>query len=56
MGQARNSTINTIYGQDQDFLGEVVWPRLGSMAKQHDAFSCRRFKGTTPFPTKRIDK
>ena len=41
---------------DQDFLREVVWPRMGRTAKQHDAFHCKQFEGSVPFPTRRIDK
>ena len=37
-------------------MRDVVWPRLEPAAKQHDAFYCKRFKRTSPFPTKRIDK
>lgn len=42
------------YGDDQDFLGAVVWPRFNHSVTQHDSFSRRLFPEALPFPTKRI--
>ena len=53
--RARQHTKRPVREMDQDFLREAVWPRMNATATQHDAFYCRQFKGSKPFPTKRID-
>lgn len=52
----RNGTV-TSYGHDQYFLWDVVWPLVvNSSVTQHDSFHCNKFRGSLPFPTKRIEK
>lgn len=41
------------YGEDQDFLGKVIWPMVESEALQHDSV-CRESYGARRFPTKRL--
>ena len=40
---------------DLDFLNQVVWPRPAVKASQlaHDAYSCRKYPNSRPFPTRR---
>ena len=41
------------YGQDMDFLDEIVWPIVQKSVLQHDSFSCEKFGASFPFPTPR---
>jgi len=41
------------YLQDMNFLNAVIWPIAQQSLIQHDSFSCARFGGGRPFPTKR---
>ena len=41
------------YGPDQGFLKMFVWPWGKWSAISHDAYSCKRFPRTSPFPTRR---
>jgi len=40
-------------GPDQKILKHIVWPWARSIAMSHDAYKCRRFSGTQPFPSRR---
>jgi FkbM family methyltransferase len=42
------------YLQDMDFLNNVIWPIAKDHILQHDSFSCDKFGGGSPFPTRRI--
>jgi len=44
------------YGQDQDFLGAEVWPRMRDKHFAHDVFCCAQFPHGHGFPTPRSDK
>ena len=41
------------YRLDMDFLNEQVWPIAQKSLLQHDAFTCAKFGGGSPFPTTR---
>ena len=41
------------HGQDQNLFNEHIWPFMKSNTLHHDSYYCGRFKGSTPFPTKR---
>jgi len=43
------------YGGDLQFLNEVVWPRVKHSQLAHDAYTCRKYPNSKPFPTKRPD-
>ena len=43
------------YGGDLQFLNEVVWPRVKHDQMAHDAYTCRKYPNSKPFPTKRPD-
>lgn len=47
--------FNDGYLQDMLFLGSVIWPIASKSLLQHDAFSCQRWGGGLPFPTKRVN-
>ena len=40
-------------GYDQIALTRYVWPWGKKVALSHDAYTCRKFSNTSPFPTKR---
>ena len=42
------------YGDDQDFLSAVVYPRTVDDQIAHDSISCTSFPNSVPFPTQRI--
>lgn len=55
----RSGNMNGKYMNDMDFLNRIVWPVAadgGGKRKvlQHDAFSCDKFEGAMPFPTRRV--
>ena len=41
-------------GYDQIALTRYVWPWGKKVALSHDAYTCRKFSNTSPFPTKRL--
>ena len=43
------------YMGDLDFLNEQIWPRLAAPSDQlgHDAYTCRKYPNSRPFPTAR---
>lgn len=41
------------YGPDQGFLKRYIWPWAKWSAISHDAYFCRQFPRTSPFPTRR---
>lgn len=41
------------YGPDQGFLKRYIWPWAKWTAVSHDAYFCKQFPRTTPFPTRR---
>ena len=45
--------MDKTYLQDMNFLNAVIWPIARQSLIQHDSFSCERFGGGLPFPTKR---
>ena len=47
--------INDTYIQDTNFLNDEIWRIVQESVLQHDSFSCDKFGGGKPFPTKRID-
>lgn len=47
------SLKSTKVSLDQDVLKRVVWRVLKHDSLQHDAYSCKYFPGSKPFPTKR---
>lgn len=46
--------MNRDYLQDMNFLNDVIWPIAQKSVMQHDSFSCDKFGGGRPFPTRRI--
>ena len=46
--------LNQAYLQDMNFLNGVVWPIAQKSVFQHDAFSCDKFGGGSPFPSPRV--
>ena len=40
-------------GNDQDILSRYVYPMVEDDTLQHDAYSCKMYAGSLPFPTKR---
>ncbi|XP_053381187.1 uncharacterized protein LOC123552226 isoform X2 [Mercenaria mercenaria] len=50
----QHQVMNDNYLQDMDFLNSVVWPIAQPSVYQHDSFSCDRFGGGHPFPSKRV--
>lgn len=41
------------YDQDQIILKEVLWPAMADWVVAHDSYNCRRFNGSSPWPTQR---
>ncbi|XP_045197646.1 uncharacterized protein LOC123552226 isoform X1 [Mercenaria mercenaria] len=50
----QREVMNDNYVQDMDFLNSIVWPIAQHSVYQHDSFSCDRFGGGHPFPSKRV--
>jgi hypothetical protein len=42
-----------VYGADQSFLQDILWPLIGHVALSHDSYTCERFPHCRPFPSKR---
>lgn len=42
-------------GNDQIILKKFMWPFVRNDTLQHDSYLCKRYKGTTPYPSKRED-
>ncbi|KAK8729825.1 hypothetical protein OTU49_008343 [Cherax quadricarinatus] len=45
----------TKYGEDQQILTKRLWPLMVGRVLAHDSYCCLLFRGTTPWPTQRID-
>uniref|UniRef100_A0A7S3RYX2 Uncharacterized protein n=3 Tax=Emiliania huxleyi TaxID=2903 RepID=A0A7S3RYX2_EMIHU len=41
------------YMGDLDFLNEKVWPGVQASQLSHDAYTCEKYAGSRPFPTRR---
>ena len=41
------------YGGDLRFLCRVVWPLIKNDQLAHDAYTCKEYPNSLPFPTKR---
>ncbi|XP_045201499.2 uncharacterized protein LOC123555035 [Mercenaria mercenaria] len=50
----KHRVMNDKYLQDMNFLNSIVWPIAQHSVYQHDSFSCDRFGGGHPFPSKRV--
>jgi len=42
------------YVQDMNFLGDIIYPKIKADVWAHDAYSCKKFPNSHPFPTPRI--
>jgi len=42
------------FSQDNNWLNARVWPEAVKDVLQHDSFSCTKYKGSVPFPTRRV--
>ena len=38
---------------DMDFLDKVIWPQVKDNTLAHDSYTCEKFPGSRPFPTRR---
>jgi len=38
---------------DMDFLDKVIWPQVKDDTLAHDSYTCEKFPGSRPFPTRR---
>ncbi len=57
MNKASNyhkSGTKTLRGPDQFFLTDHVYPLVKSRSIIHDSYTCKQFKDSQPFPTKRV--
>ena len=54
MEQKLNKHKNNAYIADMHWLNKVVWPIAQKSSMQHDAFSCKKYKGAISWPTKRV--
>jgi len=52
-GMIKASQFMKKYGGDLTFLNEKVWPQIKHDQMSHDAYSCKKFPNSHPFPTKR---
>ena len=44
-----------VKGPDQEILNQYIWKSFGQhMAVQHDAYLCKTYRGSIPWPTKRL--
>lgn len=41
------------YGEDQDFLGFEIWPKIENDQIAHDSYCCQAFPNAHPYPSKR---
>jgi len=42
------------YGADLTFLDHEIYPLVRDEVYAHDAYSCSKYPGSVPFPTKRL--
>lgn len=53
--QLRTAYKEADKGNDQDLLENIMWPLMKNDAIQHDAYLCRFYAKSKPFPSKRSD-
>lgn len=42
-----------VYGADQSFLQDILWPMVSRITLSHDSYTCEKFPHTRPFPSQR---
>ncbi|XP_045139141.1 uncharacterized protein LOC123520688 isoform X2 [Portunus trituberculatus] len=45
----------TKYGLDQEIIKKVLWPKMIGSLVAHDSYTCKSFKGSSPWPSQRLE-